>query len=260
MARSAHDYTDEAEQALLPAGDDERFAGYDIMGLPFASGHVLALRRFPASSVGPGYRSIWHRDPAGVWTFYTDTEPSHSCNRYFGRAIAKAVVTPIHIGWPAGDRISVRVPGAIEWESRLEQNATARMMGAIGTAMPATLWRSGPVLNLMSFMASRALGAGMLKLQGSAPNGQRFIANPTRIWFIPDSHATVAGVKLGPVGALHPQARLGDFMIPQKGIFAIGGAMFDVFDPARHAAVATNEEAVQAPSEARGSDPPARSG
>lgn len=37
----------------LPSGGDERFAGFGVMGLPFASGHVLAMRRFPASSIGP---------------------------------------------------------------------------------------------------------------------------------------------------------------------------------------------------------------
>lgn len=34
-----------------PEGRGDRFAGYAVMGLPFGSGHVLALRRFSASSV-----------------------------------------------------------------------------------------------------------------------------------------------------------------------------------------------------------------
>jgi hypothetical protein len=34
----------------LPSGTNERFAGYGVMGSPFRSGHLLALRRFPASS------------------------------------------------------------------------------------------------------------------------------------------------------------------------------------------------------------------
>jgi hypothetical protein len=44
--------------SLLPEGNGDRFAGYAVIGLPFLSGHVLALRRFPASSLGPGYTSI----------------------------------------------------------------------------------------------------------------------------------------------------------------------------------------------------------
>ena len=60
-----------AERAALPPwADRERFAGYGVMGLPFASGHALGMRRFPASSVGPGYTSVWHRSPGGGWTFY----------------------------------------------------------------------------------------------------------------------------------------------------------------------------------------------
>jgi hypothetical protein len=56
----------------LQAGAAERFFGYGVMGLPFRSGHVLGLRRFPASSIGPGYRSVWHRDAQGRWTFASE--------------------------------------------------------------------------------------------------------------------------------------------------------------------------------------------
>lgn len=50
----------------LPSGaEEERFSGYGVMGMPFASGHYLALRHFPASSVGAGYDAVWYRDPAG---------------------------------------------------------------------------------------------------------------------------------------------------------------------------------------------------
>jgi hypothetical protein len=56
----------------LQGGTEERFAGYGVMGLPFRSGHYLALRHFPASSIGPGFRAVWHRDPHRRWTFYAD--------------------------------------------------------------------------------------------------------------------------------------------------------------------------------------------
>lgn len=60
-----HLATETEQRPKLPEGGEERFGGYGIMGLPFSSGHVLAMRRFPASSIGPTYTSIWHRDPAG---------------------------------------------------------------------------------------------------------------------------------------------------------------------------------------------------
>lgn len=38
---------------MLPPGDDERFVGFGIMGLPFSNGHYLAMRQFPATSFAP---------------------------------------------------------------------------------------------------------------------------------------------------------------------------------------------------------------
>jgi transposase len=42
---------------VLWPGTDERFTGYGVMGLPFRSGHYLAMRHIPASSIGPEYRT-----------------------------------------------------------------------------------------------------------------------------------------------------------------------------------------------------------
>jgi hypothetical protein len=82
-----------------PSGNGDRFAGYAVLGLPFRSGHVLVLRRFPASSIGPGYTSVWHRDQRGVWTFYSTIDPELGCSRYFGCEIRRNVVGPIDIEW-----------------------------------------------------------------------------------------------------------------------------------------------------------------
>ena len=38
---------------ILWPGTDERFTGYGVIGLPFASGHYLALRNMAATSIGP---------------------------------------------------------------------------------------------------------------------------------------------------------------------------------------------------------------
>ncbi len=64
MSQTPRDAARRADHAALPPGDGERFAGFGIMGLPFASGHVLALRRF-ATSIGPSYSSVGHRSPDG---------------------------------------------------------------------------------------------------------------------------------------------------------------------------------------------------
>ena len=108
----------------VPPGTEDRFSGYGVMGLPFASGHVLALRRFPASSLGYGYSSVWHRDPTGRWTFWSDIAPEASCCRFFGAAIDEAAVAPIQVRWPAPCELAVSVgDGLLEWEMTLGATA-----------------------------------------------------------------------------------------------------------------------------------------
>ena len=50
---------------FVPSGPGDVFSGYGVIGLPFRSGHVLALRRFFASSLGPPYTSISASRPGG---------------------------------------------------------------------------------------------------------------------------------------------------------------------------------------------------
>jgi hypothetical protein len=205
-----------------PAGED-RFAGYGVMGLPFRSGHVLGLRRFPESSVGPGYRSVWHRDPDGRWTFYQDQPAELACTRYFGSAVDDVREGPIHIDW-AGPR-TVRVTagdGDLDWTVTVAATPVTRLFSTLGSALPNRAWRSRPLLEVMSRLAGTALGAGRVRLTGLAPDGQRFVANPLRLWVVTDSTATVRGVHLGEPGPIPAQAFLRDFAIPQRGLFVVG--------------------------------------
>lgn len=97
------------ENAELPAGNEERFAGYGVMGLPFVTGHILGMRRFMASSVGPGYTSVWQRNPGGQWTFFQDEPPEKSCHRYFGSALSEIVGSNIKIEWLSSDDFTVAI-------------------------------------------------------------------------------------------------------------------------------------------------------
>ena len=63
-----------------------------------------------------------------------------------------------------------------------------------------------------------------MNLAGRTPNGQEFIANPRQVWLVKSSHAIICGVDAGPLGPLAEQARLRDFLIPQKGVFAVARA------------------------------------
>ena len=85
---------------MLPPGDDERFVGFGIMGLPFSNGHYLAMRQFPATTFAPPYVSVWHRDPSCNWTFYATTPGQQSCARYFSSATPNdAVQCDISSSW-----------------------------------------------------------------------------------------------------------------------------------------------------------------
>jgi hypothetical protein len=237
------DYAERAERTpALPPGSDERFQGYGVMGAPFASGHVLAMRRFPASSVGAGYTSVWHRDPAGAWTFYADTDPLHACTRYFGGDVQRAVECPIELSWPAPRVLRISIDSAaLTWQMQLAPTFATRALNAMARLMPDRLWKDRRVLSMMAAVAGPALGAGRLGVHGRVPNGQQFVANPMVMWTIARDTASIAGTDLGPPGPLPVQARLGDFWIPQRGIFVVGRAFFEPFDPARHQAVASCE-------------------
>jgi hypothetical protein len=226
----------------LPVGTDERFLGYGVMAAPFRSGHLLAMRRFVATSVGPGYTSVWHRAPNGEWTFYSDAPPMQACPRYFGSALNAAVSTPIELRWPGPNRMEMAIPSVgFRWTIEVASTGATRVMTALGSVMPDSLWRSPIVLGAMARIAGPMLGAGRLQLAGVVPNGQRFVVNPMRIWSIRSSVAVLAGEDLGAPGALAEQVRLGDFALPAAGLFATGRAFFEPADEKRHRLVADSK-------------------
>jgi hypothetical protein len=214
-------------QSELPPGSGERFYGYGVMGLPFQSGHLLGLRRFPASSIGPGYRSVWHRDPRGRWTFYQDQARELACTRYFGAEVDEVVEGPVHIDWTGPDRFEVRAGGGdLEWKMEVASTPVTHLLSAVASVLPDRAWRSDRVLAVMSRVAGAALGAGRVRLAGVAPNGQRFRANPSAIWVATTSRATVGGEDVGEMGPAPEQAYLRDFAVPQRGVFVIARAFF----------------------------------
>jgi hypothetical protein len=211
------------DRPALPPGDCERVSGYGVMGLPFASGHVLGLRRWTASSVGDRFTSIWHRNPAGHWTFYESTACEVACTRYFGADVERVQEGPIDLDWEAPDRLRVCTrDGAVDWDISIGATAATRMMSTMGSVVPLAAWRSGPVLKAMGATAGRVLGVGRVQLTGTTSNRQHFDANPLRVWYVIASRAVVEGEDLGPIGPLGEQAHMADFYFPQRGIFAVG--------------------------------------
>ena len=231
----------------LPAEQDDHFYGYGVMGLPFASGHVLAMRKMH-SSVGPKYESVWHRSPEGAWTMWSDVPPSQSCPRYWGNDLQRAIQAPIDISWPGPSRMSVKISNGrdLDWDVQLGSTLLTRTLSAVGRTMPSTLWRRRAVLSAMGAMAGPMLGAGRMALQGTASNGQRFRVNPDRVWFVTGGHAVLNGTDLGAFGPLPESVSLGDFIIPQRGVLAVGHVFFESFDQARHLTVTSRASVLPA--------------
>lgn len=229
--------TDVLDNPVLPDGDDERFAGFGVMGLPFESGHYLALRQFPTASFAPAYLSVWHRDPAGNWTFYATTPAEQSCARYFSSATDnEAVQCDIEIDWITPWWFRVTIPGLLEWSVHTESTFASRMLTRVAGRVPESAWTNRSMLGVIGRIAGMTLGAGDIRLSGAAPNGQHFMVAPRKVWAVSASRAILRGQDLGPIGRLHKQARLADFRPPQKGICVIGTGHFENFDRAVHIA------------------------
>jgi hypothetical protein len=218
----------------VPAGTDERFSGYGVMGLPFSSGHILALRRFPASSLGYGYSSVWHRSPEGTWTFWSDVAPEASCYRFFGAAVDETASLPISVRWtgPRAMRVTVG-DGVVDWELTMRATPVTVAANAASGILPERMWRDRRVLAVMGKVAGPLLGVGRVNLTGRSPNGQVFLKNPLQIWLVATSSAVVRGTSVGEPKPLPVQAMLGDFAIPQRGVFAIGRSSFELSDAQR---------------------------
>jgi len=220
---------------VLPSGDDERFVGFGIMGLPFANGHYLAMRQMPATTYSPPYVSVWHRDPSCNWTFYATTPGQQSCARYFSAATPNdAVQCEIDVVWTSPHTLRIEIPGRLHWTVELQSTAPTRLMGRIGARLPESAWADAAKLRRLSRIAQRMLGVGDIRLTGRAPNGQCYMMAPSQLWVVEDSSAVLGGRDLGPTGPLLRQARLGDFRMPQRGIAMVGSGHFETFDPDRH--------------------------
>jgi hypothetical protein len=218
----------------LPAGEDERFAGYGVMGEPFRSGHVLAVRRFPHNTIGAAYTSVWHCDPEGRWTMWNDASPLSSCPRYFGPALVAVHECPISIEWPDAWTLHVCIDGVLDWRTTIAATASTRLMSAVGSHLPDPMWRNRLVLGAMGRTAGPMLRAGRLRMHGVLPSGQRFRVKIPRLWATDQVSATLRGVDLGPAGPVPHQRWLGDFALPNRGLFAIGRASIETYQPERH--------------------------
>lgn len=208
----------------LPSGPGHRFAGYGILGVRFASGDLLALRRFPVASSGCGYTAVWHRRADGAWTFHTDATCDQGCTSHFAPALERIAVSPIRLEWESPWRLRIAVDGGreIAWTVTLAAGWRTRLATSVAALVPDAWWTRPRPLQAIALAARAMLGTGPLRLTGQLPSGARYFSNPRRLWQIDASRASIRGVDLGAVARLTEPIALGDFVIPRRPLLASG--------------------------------------
>lgn len=208
----------------------EYVKGWGVFGLPFGSGHVLALRVFPENDFAP-YRTLWHRGPEGRWAIYVDgPRLDTACPRYYGPACEHTGSARIDLDWtgPATVRVTMDRP-ALDWTLTASSNRLLDLLNAISPALPLVTWRPRALRRARERLAA-ALGMGHLELSGLMPSGHAGILMPQRMFFVDDARARLDGVDLGRPVHLDENPTIGRVPLPARGVLAVGGGMWQIRD------------------------------
>jgi hypothetical protein len=205
----------------------EYVKGWAVFGLPFDSGHVLALRVMPESSIAP-YRSLYHRDPQGNWELHVDGPKVCACTRYYGSACSLTGHTRIQLEWtgPATLRVTLNQP-QLDWTLRASSDRRLDLINAVNAMLPLSSWRSSLLLRARERVA-KAIGLGEIRLSGTAPSGDLETLIPEQIYFIEESSAALDGVDLGRPAHLRENPKLGTMRLPTRGILVRGQGMWQI--------------------------------
>ncbi|MCE5288428.1 MAG: hypothetical protein LLG14_04220 [Nocardiaceae bacterium] len=228
---------DDRVAAITPGVGEPPWPGYEyvrgwgVFGLPFDSGHVLALRVFPQNSFGP-YVTVWHRDPSGSWTIFVDNpHVEAACPRYYGQACDRVEEADIALNWQDGTLTVTSTSAQLNWTVTPQVTAFLRAMNAVAPRMPLWTWRTKSLRRARELVAKR-LGMGELEMAGVMPSGHYGILMPERMYLIDESSATLDGVDLGKPTKVAHNPTIGGVALPARGIMAIGQAAWEIRDQA----------------------------
>jgi hypothetical protein len=208
----------------------EYVKGWGVFGLPFDSGHVLALRVFPENDFGP-YKSLWLRDPEGNWSIHVDgARLDTACPRYYGAACKRTGFAHLELTWtgPATLQVTMDEP-ALAWTLTASSTTYLDCLNALSAALPMATWRPRALLRARERLA-RMLGIGEIELSGVMPSGHTGTLMPKQMYFIEESRAVLGGMDLGHPTHLAQCPRIGGVPLPARGMLAIGEAVWDILD------------------------------
>ena len=223
-----------AVRGWAPWPGHEYVKGWGVFGLPFSSGHLLALRVFPENDFGP-YRTLWHRDPDGRWSIFVDGgRLDTACPRYYGAACDQTGFARIDLTWtgPASLQVTMDSP-SLDWTLTATTTPLLRVLNPVSAALPLATWRPRSLVRARERLA-QALGMGHLEMSGVMPSGHTGTLMPQRMYLIDTSRATFDGFDLGRPVRLPDNPRSGDVPLPARGVLAVGGATWGILDQAEY--------------------------
>jgi hypothetical protein len=221
----------EEKRGQFPWEGHEYVRGWGVFGLPFDSGHYLALRVFPENDFAP-YRTVWHRDPAGAWSIYADAPRMElACPRYYGQACSRTGPARIDVTWtgPMSLRVVVDRP-ALDWTVQATETSMLRIMNWLSVRSPLWTWRKGGLLRARELMAEHLLGMGPIRLKGQMPSGHVGTLMPQRMYFVESSSAILDGQDLGHPTRVARPIDIGGVPVPSRGVLAVGQAAWEIRD------------------------------
>lgn len=209
--------------------------GYVVHSLPFDSGHVLAVRVLPQNDFAP-YVTVWHRTPDRHWSIFVDGPRfDTACPRYFGPATRHVARAHIGVEWTGPAQLHVQVD-----EPRLDLRLSIgapyplRCLNAVHASMPFVLRRSRLYARMMELMARWLLNMSEATMRGIMPSGHLGVVVPRQILFITGAQAVLDGTDLGTPARVQVSPRIGEFALPARPTFAVGGGFWKILDEEEH--------------------------
>lgn len=208
----------------------EHVKGWGVFGLPFESGHVLALRVFPENDFSP-YCTLWHRDPSGNWSIYVDgPRLDTACPRYYGAACEYTGYARLRLAWTGSATLHVTMDTPpVDWTLTASSTRLLDLLNAVSAALPLVTWRPRRLVRARELLA-QALGMGHLQLLGVMPSGHTGMLMPQRMFFIEESDASFDGVDLGRPTHLRDNPTIGRVALPARGVLGIGRGLWQILD------------------------------
>lgn len=221
----------EPETAKSPWSGYEFVRGYAVMMLPFSSNHLLGLRVWPQNDFAP-YVSVWHRNPNGQWSIYSDGfSLNTTCSRYWGPALSHAELTSIDLRWTGPNRLRVDIAlPELVWKMSITVPPLLHRINSINSALPLWTWNFSVLLRIREWMAKQFLDMGDLRFSFITASGHDTIIMPQKMFIIKSSTAEWKGQTLGEPIKLDYNPSIGEVLLPNQPSFVVGQAHMRIKD------------------------------